>query len=194
MASVPDGELVAVFFFKAKGGIRDWSVTGVQTCAFFFSSRRRHTRLVSDWSSDVCSSDLPVHRDEGRLLRCHLDPARSRLAQEDPELVERQAVALLGLDQAVLRGQLAAPRAQYLELARAADAEKGLGLLASEHEALKVAALVQGGLLLLHEVVEAAGDVDRESLAEELEVADGVDQAALGLRQPLVRDLAPRAA
>src|SRR5262249_58537336 len=25
---------------------------------FFFSSRRRHTRLVSDWSSDVCSSDL----------------------------------------------------------------------------------------------------------------------------------------
>src|SRR5437016_7059972 len=27
---------------------------------FFFSSRRRHTRLVSDWSSDVCSSDLFV--------------------------------------------------------------------------------------------------------------------------------------
>src|SRR5438093_5228307 len=25
---------------------------------FFFSSRRPHTRLVSDWSSDVCSSDL----------------------------------------------------------------------------------------------------------------------------------------
>src|SRR5438046_10676097 len=24
----------------------------------FFSRRRRHTRLVSDWSSDVCSSDL----------------------------------------------------------------------------------------------------------------------------------------
>src|SRR5262249_57296303 len=23
-----------------------------------FASRRRHTRLVSDWSSDVCSSDL----------------------------------------------------------------------------------------------------------------------------------------
>src|SRR5690242_6286607 len=25
---------------------------------FFFSSRRRHTRLTCDWSSDVCSSDL----------------------------------------------------------------------------------------------------------------------------------------
>src|SRR5256885_12353168 len=27
---------------------------------FFFSSRRRHTRLQGDWSSDVCSSDLDV--------------------------------------------------------------------------------------------------------------------------------------
>src|SRR5438045_8745787 len=26
--------------------------------SFFFSSRRRHTRCLSDWSSDVCSSDL----------------------------------------------------------------------------------------------------------------------------------------
>src|SRR5205814_4295220 len=27
---------------------------------FFFSSRRRHTRCLSDWSSDVCSSDLTL--------------------------------------------------------------------------------------------------------------------------------------
>src|SRR5207249_9574719 len=27
---------------------------------FFFSSRRRHTISKRDWSSDVCSSDLPV--------------------------------------------------------------------------------------------------------------------------------------
>src|SRR5437016_7953364 len=33
------------------GSFRHWLL-------FFFSSRRRHTRLVSDWSSDVCSSDL----------------------------------------------------------------------------------------------------------------------------------------
>src|SRR5256885_5255965 len=30
--------------------------------AFFFSSRRRHTRLQGDWSSDVCSSDLSEDR------------------------------------------------------------------------------------------------------------------------------------
>ena len=29
---------------------------------FFFSSRRRHTRLRRDWSSDVCSSDLRAAR------------------------------------------------------------------------------------------------------------------------------------
>src|SRR5262245_65757643 len=35
---------------------------------FFFSSRRRHTRCLSDWSSDVCSSDLS--RDLGALASC----------------------------------------------------------------------------------------------------------------------------
>src|SRR6266571_5852794 len=32
--------------------------TGPFMFSFFFSSRRRHTRLTCDWSSDVCSSDL----------------------------------------------------------------------------------------------------------------------------------------
>src|SRR5438477_6081431 len=30
----------------------------VRWLGFFFSSRRRHTRLTCDWSSDVCSSDF----------------------------------------------------------------------------------------------------------------------------------------
>src|SRR5690606_39726717 len=33
---------------------------------FFFSSRRRHTRFSRDWSSDVCSSDLPFLRRQAR--------------------------------------------------------------------------------------------------------------------------------
>src|SRR5574341_1740877 len=43
---------------------------------FFFSSRRRHTRLVGDWSSDVCSSDLrppvecPAHTARGGTGGC----------------------------------------------------------------------------------------------------------------------------
>src|SRR5437879_12921653 len=31
---------------------------------FFFSSRRRHTRYIGDWSSDVCSSDLKTPQAE----------------------------------------------------------------------------------------------------------------------------------
>src|SRR5262249_58559063 len=38
---------------------------------FFFSSRRRHTRLVSDWSSDVCSSDLDMVATLGELGGLH---------------------------------------------------------------------------------------------------------------------------
>src|SRR5215211_8013693 len=34
---------------------------GVCVLSFFFSSRRRHTRSLCDWSSDVCSSDLTEH-------------------------------------------------------------------------------------------------------------------------------------
>src|SRR5205807_7130771 len=44
-------------------GVCDGNDDGVAVVAmviwsFFFSSRRRHTRLQGDWSSDVCSSDL----------------------------------------------------------------------------------------------------------------------------------------
>src|SRR5436309_11583759 len=35
---------------------------------FFFSSRRRHTRFSRDWSSDVCSSDLPFPAHQDPLL------------------------------------------------------------------------------------------------------------------------------
>src|SRR5262245_66437130 len=34
----------------------------------FFSSRRRHTRCLSDWSSDVCSSDLVVDAGPGKVV------------------------------------------------------------------------------------------------------------------------------
>src|SRR5256885_3950084 len=37
-------------------------MSGEVLCFFFFSSRRRHTRLQGDWSSDVCSSDLGAYR------------------------------------------------------------------------------------------------------------------------------------
>src|SRR5690606_40819326 len=51
-------------------------VLGGVRFVFFFSSRRRHTRFSRDWSSDVCSSDLP----EGRRRRsCCCSPRSSAL-------------------------------------------------------------------------------------------------------------------
>src|SRR5256885_16859716 len=47
---------------------------------FFFSSRRRHTRLQGDWSSDVCSSDLMD--DLGRLGG---PPVGSQRARDDSD-------------------------------------------------------------------------------------------------------------
>src|SRR5882724_12541351 len=41
---------------------------------FLLSSRRRHTSCLSDWSSDVCSSDLPpgaAAATWAKVRRCH---------------------------------------------------------------------------------------------------------------------------
>src|SRR5262249_57216675 len=65
-------------------------------------SRRRHTRLVSDWSSDVCSSDLTTHdRIALRLLPGRprgLRPERralSALPEPDPVMRRGRPLELL---------------------------------------------------------------------------------------------------
>src|SRR5215204_6996504 len=45
-------------------------------CFFFFSSRRRHTRSLCDWSSDVCSSDLRWWAGWSPRVHCSV-PART---------------------------------------------------------------------------------------------------------------------
>src|SRR5437879_3845326 len=45
-------------FVRLVGGAILAIRTAAGFCLFFFSSRRRHTRYLGDWSSDVCSSDL----------------------------------------------------------------------------------------------------------------------------------------
>src|SRR3989442_644711 len=52
--------------------------TAAGAVAFFFSSRRRHTRCGRDWSSDVCSSDLAPGR--GRRSYEHA-PRAQQLAE-----------------------------------------------------------------------------------------------------------------
>src|SRR5438034_8725441 len=47
-------------------------LSSVVNADFFFSSRRRHTRSLCDWSSDVCSSDLVL------AAHFHLRPRHPR--------------------------------------------------------------------------------------------------------------------
>src|SRR5260221_82927 len=47
---------------RTKRSIRNVCETVVTASIIFFSSRRRHTRSLCDWSSDVCSSDLMIRR------------------------------------------------------------------------------------------------------------------------------------
>src|SRR5262245_62643237 len=71
---------------------------------FFFSSRRRHTRCLSDWSSDVCSSDLSVrasglcseaaNTSASGLMRQFIDVPASPLGRRSGELHEMTAVVL----------------------------------------------------------------------------------------------------
>src|SRR5436189_1339157 len=49
---------------------------------FFFSSRRRHTRYIGDWSSDVCSSDLHLLALLQREQMGHHRHRRSRRSEE----------------------------------------------------------------------------------------------------------------
>src|SRR6266480_2375766 len=57
---------------------------------FFFSSRRRHTRLTCDWSSDVCSSDLGV-----RATGCAIRVPGSTTASREPVIHRRPAESLM---------------------------------------------------------------------------------------------------
>src|SRR5690625_4826543 len=61
---------------------------------FFFSSRRRHTRWPRDWSSDVCSSDLPV---ETAVAEAGIGVDPAEVADEAGVILD-QVFAAAGID------------------------------------------------------------------------------------------------
>src|SRR5260221_14064077 len=58
--------------------------------SFFFSSRRRHTRSLCDWSSDVCSSDLThagYPMDAAAVLLMEAEGLRENVAEQVEQIV-----------------------------------------------------------------------------------------------------------
>src|SRR5256885_12683048 len=93
--------MAAALFNSAWRWAAVWTEWLCYRYCFFFSSRRRHTRLQGDWSSDVCSSDLVD--DEMIRIRELADDAdgagdhggreRRQLRHEQPHVrIERRVV------------------------------------------------------------------------------------------------------
>src|SRR6266852_7265191 len=127
---------------------------------FFFSSRRRHTRCYRDWSSDVCSSDLPgVRGTSGGGLTvlgwAYIDTGRwdeaLEVAAEAASMAEANQMEIVAASADVitatvlaLRGDSGAAR-RHADRALAAVDPAECGLVAARaRRALGVAALADG--------------------------------------------------
>src|SRR5256885_2650879 len=106
---------------------------------FFFSSRRRHTRLQGDWSSDVCSSDL-IHPHEAR----HWSAAAAARLRDLLALPEVVALGETGLDYHYDHSPRDAQRRAFeAQLTLAREARKPVVVHAREAD-VDVAAMLRG--------------------------------------------------
>src|SRR5256885_4443870 len=100
--------------------------TVMNTESLFFSSRRRHTRLQGDWSSDVCSSDLAPKAIPLTVPRAaQLGAAQSRRGS-GASLGYRGALARAPAHGSPAPGASAAPHPE--EIGRASCREKSVDL------------------------------------------------------------------
>src|SRR5437762_8883118 len=75
--------------------------------SFFFSSRRRHTRYIGDWSSDVCSSDLrssepPVAGQAAATSCVYRKPRRTLALRRQPYRAAYRSLARLSCTRILL--------------------------------------------------------------------------------------------
>src|SRR5256885_11474729 len=73
--SVSRRVIVVVFFFQAEDGIRDYKVTGVQTCALPISQRR--ARRAGARRPGACRAEARTHL-QSRARRASRDAGRGR--------------------------------------------------------------------------------------------------------------------
>src|SRR3546814_2781765 len=85
---------------------------------FFFKQKTAYEMRISDWSSDVCSSDLARRRDEQLAAAARADVAGGALV--DAESVHRPA----GLDDLPSQGDLAACPLAGRQIGRASCRER----------------------------------------------------------------------
>src|SRR5437899_7860987 len=110
---------------------------------FFFSSRRRHTRCLSDWSSDVCSSDLDAAMDAAvRAAARILEGLGAEIVSvrvPDPRPVVDVSNVIARAESAAVHARIARERPHELQPAVRARLEVGFHLTAHDyHQALRL--------------------------------------------------------
>src|SRR5438034_10973863 len=89
---------------------------------FFFSSRRRHTRSLCDWSSDVCSSDLTARHRPAKARRARADQ-RGEVFRSRP--TQLRAVRHANSSQAFLEQRVVPGRSEERRVGKSVDGGGG---------------------------------------------------------------------
>src|SRR5256885_47923 len=172
-------------------------ITTMIRAVFFFSSRRRHTRLQGDWSSDVCSSDLevdePLHHERLEQLERHL-LGQTALMQLELRADDDDRTA--GVVDALAEKVLAESALLALE-------HVGQGLqwpVAGTGDGTSAAAVVEQGVdgLLEHPLLVVDDDLGRTEVEQSLQPVVAVDDPAVEVvevtrREPAAVELHHRA-
>src|SRR5688500_20131149 len=96
MACRPVGVVFCRFFFQAEDGIRDYKVTGVQTCALPISCRSRAGKRSAN--SGGCGMVASVRSEERRVGKgCRSGGAR----HDEKETLRRPIAACAGENKAI---------------------------------------------------------------------------------------------
>src|SRR5690349_18287145 len=82
---------------------------------FFFSSRRRHTSSLRDWSSDVCSSDLRRIWPWSPPTACNTPSSRRRSVIDTVSVLTMPRMATRSEERRVGKEDIAAPARAYRE-------------------------------------------------------------------------------
>src|SRR3546814_14532403 len=76
-------------------------------CFFFFKQKTAYEMRISDWSSDVCSSDLTIDSCPGVSSRLKISPACSKVITDEVTEIQRCCSIFIQSE----RARRAAPRA-----------------------------------------------------------------------------------